>query len=130
MYKKRIALAVSALLVLSMFPAVAFAVDTVTIDLSATLSNGTGYTIAGNTVSLTGGVDYILTGNPAKYKVAATVDCNITLSGMSIDTTGSIEGSALDVAGGKTVNLTLVGSNTLTGKDFSAGLHVPERQRL
>ncbi|MDR1101189.1 MAG: hypothetical protein LBL34_02380 [Clostridiales bacterium] len=70
------------------------------------------------TISLQDGVNYV---SDDSVKVAQGVTANITLNGVKIDVSGTGNACAFDMTGA-TVNLTLVGENSLKSGRYKAGL--------
>ena len=124
MKKRFLAISISiAMLVICFVPATALAADPVTINLSAPPAvDGTGYTVAGSAITLTGG-DYVLTGSTATCYIIAAGNANVTLNNASIDAT-SAEQCAFYINNGVTVNMTLTGASTLTSGGGYAGIDV------
>lgn len=102
--------------------------DPVTINLSGFNSSGSGYTMDGYTLNITGDGSYRLTGGITTRRVIVTAaNPHITLSNVTIY--GGAAGIPFSISSGSTVNLTLEGSNTLRFDDdingAGAGLYVP-----
>jgi uncharacterized protein YjdB len=119
-----ILISLALLLVLSLFPAVdARASSGIIIDLSATLSTDTGYTVSGSAVTLAGGYDYRLTGSTNAYTIVVpSGSFNITLHNAGIDA-AALGKAAIYLSSGAAVNLTVEGDNTLQSADFNAGIN-------
>lgn len=101
-------------------------VDGPLIDLSSpTLASGIGYTVSGNSVTLTGIANafYILSDSTIARNVIVSpgVSADVVLFAAEIAPTS---GCAFDMTGA-TVNMTLIGANALNSADGHAGLQVP-----
>lgn len=112
--KEGFAISISiAMLVICFVPATALAAVPVAIDLSAPpIVDGTGYTVAGNAITLTGG-DYVITGSTTTCYIIAAGNANVTLNNASINATSASQ-CAFYINDGVTVNMTLTGASTLT----------------
>ena len=100
------------------------------IDISdPALSNGTGFTISGDTITLTGGGNtYVLFDNTIhrRFVVSSGKTVNVILFSANIRPTS---GCAFNMTGA-TVNMRLVGNNSLSSSDNFAGLQVPAGSTL
>ncbi|MDR1100970.1 MAG: carbohydrate-binding domain-containing protein, partial [Clostridiales bacterium] len=104
---------------------IAQANDVVTINVGTVDSSGTGYTYSSTKITLTGGYDYVLTGSMANKQILIeTTDAvNVTLDNVTINASMSLT-CAFGSTDGATINLTLIGENTLKGGDDKPGLEV------
>jgi hypothetical protein len=94
------------------------------IDINSPTDDPTnGWTWSSPTLTITDNGTYTITGTTTTntIKVNSGVNANITLNGVNIDVSGTSEACAVYMAGA-TVNLTLVGDNTLTSGAKQAGL--------
>ncbi|MDR1101261.1 MAG: hypothetical protein LBL34_02770, partial [Clostridiales bacterium] len=107
-------------------PQIAQANDVVTIDVSTVDQPNDGFTISSDTITLTGGYDYIIKGATTTYTILVDQDVstNITLNNAEIDVSETSDAPALYIYDGA-VNLTLVGENSLKSGIRMAGLTVP-----
>ena len=100
------------------------------IDISdPALSNGTGFTISGDTITLTGGGNtYVLFDNTIhrRFVVSSGKTVNVILFSANIRPTS---GCAFNMTGA-TVNMRLVGNNSLSSSGNFAGLQVPADSTL
>ena len=100
------------------------------IDISdPALSNGTGFTISGDTITLTGGGNtYVLFDNTIhrRFVVSSGKTVNVILFSADIR---PASGCAFNMTGA-TVNMRLVGNNSLSSSDNFAGLQVPAGSTL
>ena len=105
-------------------------IDGTLIDVSnPTLPSGAGYTVSGNTVTLTGsGNSYVLFGSTTSRNVVVSSgsSANVTLFAADIQ---PASGCAFNMSGA-TVNMRLVGVNTLTSTSDFAGLQAPAGSTL
>jgi len=115
----------SLILSLTVIPT-AFAEDSINIDMSTVSSDGTGYTYSSNIITITANGSYTITGTSTskRIKVASGVTADITLSSVGIDVSSGST-CAFDMTGA-TVDLTLIGDNTLKSGQYYAGLYVPQ----
>lgn len=115
--KRTLALIMTVILILLLFPAAAFAAD-INIDISAddaviTAGDGNNYIITG-------------TGIYRGITVTGAGEANITLNNVDI----MHEISPFIIEPGVTVNLTLVGDNVILNDDEGAGINVPQGATL
>ena len=108
----------------------ALADDAVNIDIGSVSTDGTGYTYLDNKVTIHANGTYHITGTTTtnSIRVYSGVTADITLNNVSIDV-GGTNTSAFDMKGA-TINLTLVGNNSLTSGGYSAGFEAPESSVL
>lgn len=98
------------------------------IAVSSVNASGSGYTYANGSITLTGGYTYVLYGSTTTKRVVvpSPVTANVILNGVDIES-----GGTLAIASGASVNLKLIGKNTLKGSDDNAaGLSVPSGASL
>ncbi|MDR1101188.1 MAG: carbohydrate-binding domain-containing protein [Clostridiales bacterium] len=101
------------------------------INIGTVSGDGDGYIYADNTVILTGGYNYEITGVTAANKVVVESGkkVKVTLNDALIDVSAASGACAFDMTGA-TVYLTLVGENTLKSGVFKAALQVPNGATL
>lgn len=91
------------------------------------------YNIGSADVTISSAGTYTVTGSTTIHKIIVNENLgtvNLTLEGVTIDISmggnnNVINASALSIGNGTTVILNLVGSNTLVGGGYCAGIHVP-----
>ena len=103
----------------------ALADDAESIDIESVSADGTGYTYSDNKVTIDTDGIYHITGTTTtnSIRVNSGVTADITFDNVSIDV-GGTNTNAFSMAGA-TVNLTLVGNNSLISGGYSAGLEAP-----
>ena len=82
-----------------------------TIDFSS-LSSGTGYTVNGNTVTISEDGTYTLTGTNTDKSILVSSSATLVLNSLSLTSTGSLTPIIIDSS--KSVTMTLSGTSTLT----------------
>lgn len=92
----------------------------------------TDYTYENNTLTIKSSTALAVTGTTTtdKIVVAAGVEANITLDGVSIVVSGTENACAFDIQGNAKVTLTLTGENTLKSGKWKAGISVPQSATL
>ncbi len=92
---------------------------------------GKGWTFDGKVLRIDGTADVLLSGTSSKIhvEIAGGVAANMTISNLSLTATG-LNAAAMKVSNGATLNLTVIGSNDLTGAFGHAGINVTEPSTL
>jgi hypothetical protein len=121
---KSISKIITAILLTATCSISALADETININDVTDGDNGTGWSFAGSTLTITTGGTYTITGTGPtanRIKVNTGVTAYITLSNVDISTSAC----AFDMISGAKVNLTLKGVNALKSGANNAGLQVP-----